>query len=73
MLSERNPLLTIELKKKKFIILKLIINVFESFYSLFDLLLENAIENIWFECFNILLGYFQIIIYIFEETVSLFY
>ena len=72
MLNEKNPLLKLELKKKKIIILKLIKNIFECFYLLFDSLLENPLENIWYASFSIILEYFQLIFYIFDVTVSLF-
>ena len=70
MLKERNPLLQIQLKYKKSFSIEFIENFFESIYSLFDLILENPIENIWFEGFSIINGYFQLIIYITDKTVS---
>ena len=43
----------------------------EALYSLFCFMLDDPIENFWFECISILLGYFQLLIYIIDETVSL--
>ena len=70
MIKESSPLLQIKLKKKKSFIYEIMKNVYESIYSLFDLILENPIENIWFEVFNIINGYIQLIIYLTDKTVS---
>ena len=71
MIKEKNSLLKLELEKKKSPILEFYNNNIESFYALFDLLLSNPIENFWYECLNILLGYLQLIAYLFNSTVSL--
>ncbi len=70
MLKEKNPLLKIKLKEEKFTINKKIINILESFFALYDLILEKPIENFWYECFGIIIGYTQILLYIFDKTVS---
>ena len=43
----------------------------ESFYALFELILEDPIENFWFECFNISIGYTQLISYTLDLTVNI--
>ena len=70
MLKEKNPLLKIKLKEEKFTINKIIINILESFFALYDLILEKPIENFWYECIGIIIGYTQILLYIFDKTVS---
>ena len=70
MIKEKNPLLKINLTKTKSNLFIFFNTYIQSFYALFDLILENSIENFWFECINILLGYFQLIAYIFDPTVS---
>ena len=70
MIKEKNPLLKIKLIKTKSSLFIFFSSYIESFYTLFDLILENPIENFWFECLNLLLGYFQLIAYIFDPTVS---
>lgn len=70
MLKEKNPLLYMKLKKEKSFFFKLNKNITESLYSLFDLILEDLFENIWYEYINIILGYLQLIMFIFDQTVS---
>ena len=71
MIKEKNPLLKLKLEKKKSPILEFYNKNIESFYALYDLLLTNPIENFWYECLNIFLGYFQIIAYLFDSTVRI--
>ena len=71
MLKGKNPLLKINLKSQKSFLFQLIKNIVESVYSLFDLILENPIENIWLEGFSIVVGYCQLIIYMTDRTVSI--
>ena len=59
-----------KLKKEKSFFFKLNKNITESLYSLFDLILEDLFENIWYEYINIILGYLQLIMFIFDQTVS---
>ena len=70
MLKEKNSLLTLKIKNKKTAIYKIIRNVYESLYSLYYSILEHPFENIWYECIIITLGYLQLIIYVFDKTVS---
>ena len=47
-------------------------NFIESLYALYDYMLEDPIENFWYECFNIILSYVQIMSFIFKKEVSLY-
>ena len=70
MLSEKNPLLKLRIKKKKMHIVELYKKIIEAFYILYDLMLENSSENILSEIFSIIIGYFQLIIHSFDPIVS---
>ena len=70
MIRDNNPLLDLNLKKEKSFIFKLRKTIFESLYSLFNSIMENPFENIWYESISIIIGYFQLIIYLFDRTVS---
>ena len=48
---------------------KILHNILQSLYALFELILENPIENFWFEVLSIFICYIQIIMFIFNETV----
>ena len=71
MLKGNNPLLKINLKSQKSFLFQLTKNIVESIYSLFDLILENPIENVWLESFDILVGNCQLIVYMGDRTVSI--
>ncbi len=70
MLKEKNSLLILKIKNQKSVVYPILRNLYESLYSLFDSILEQPIESIWYECIIITLGYLQLIIYIFDRTVS---
>ena len=70
MIREKNPLLKLELKKEKSIIFNNINDIFECLYELYDLMLDNPIENIWYECLSIVISYFQLIALMFDKIVS---
>ena len=70
MIREKSPLLEINFTKKKSSITEFFNNIIESFYDLFELIMENPIESFWYECLNIFLGYIQLICYILDPTVS---
>ena len=70
MLKEKNSLLIFEIKERKSVVRQFLRNIYESLYSLFDSILEQPIENMWYESIIIILGYLQLIIYIFDKTVS---
>ena len=69
MLTQKNLLIKLKLKKEKPIIISIINDIFESLFSLFDLILDDPIENFWFEIISLLICYIQIIMFIFNETV----
>jgi hypothetical protein len=71
MIREKNPLLKLELKKEKSLIFNNINDIFECLYELYDLMLDNPIENIWYECLSIVISYFQLIALMFDKIVSI--
>ena len=72
MIQEKNSIINIKLSKKSSTFNTLYKQISESLYLLFDLILENPNENIWFECLVILIGYSQLILFIFDPTVSIY-
>ena len=42
----------------------------EGLYALFCLMLDDPIENFWYECINIIISYLQLISLSFDESVS---
>ena len=71
MLKEKHPLLKLNLKKENILLSKVFNNFFGGLYALYDFILQDPIENFWFECFSVLLSYLQLISYLFDEIVSL--
>ena len=70
MLREKNPLLKLKLKKEKTILTIILIdNIFHPLFELFELILDDPIENFWFEIISLFICYIQIIMFIFNETV----
>ena len=45
-------------------------NFIESLYALYDYMLEDPIENFWYECLGIIISHIQLLIYLFDKTVS---
>lgn len=72
MAKEKNPLLKINFSKKRNFIIDFYLTLSESIYSLFSLIMEDPIENFWFEIINTFSGYFQLIAYLFDSTVSIY-
>ena len=70
MLKEENPLLNLKINIENSFLNKLLNNVLQSLFTLFELLLDDPIENFWLEILNIFICYIQIIMFIFNETVS---
>ena len=70
MIREKNPLLKLKIQNRKSTLFEFYYSYSESLYELFDSIIENSIENFWYECINILLGYIQLIAYMFDPTVS---
>ena len=73
MINEKNPLLNLKLQKSISPLMSLYNNNVESFYDLYDIILEAPFENIWFETMHILFGYCQLIAYLFDATVSIIF
>ena len=71
MIKEHN-IITIKIKKEQSLLTKLINNILESLFALFELILDDPIENFWFEIISLFICYIQIIMFIFNETVSSF-
>ena len=70
MLRENNPVLKLKLRKEKTMLTKILIdNIFQPLFELFDLILDDPIENFWFEIISLFICYIQIIMFIFNETV----
>ena len=72
MAKEKNPLLKINFSKKRNFIIDFYLTLSESIYSIFSLIMEDPIENFWFEIINTFSGYFQLIAYLFDSTVSIY-
>ena len=72
MLKEKNPLLKLNLKTEEPTLSKLLNNIFEALYELYDFILDEPIENFWYECINVFLSYFQLITLMLDDTVSIF-
>ena len=70
MRTEKSSLLKIKLNKKELLIIKFYKNFVEGLYALFCFMLDDPVENFWYESISISLGYFQILIYVIDESVS---
>ena len=70
MLKEKSPILKMNLKSKKETITNINNNLFSGLFLLYDFILENPIENFWYECINIIISYLQLISLSFDESVS---
>lgn len=71
MLNEKNPLLNIKLKEKNKLLSSKFDDLLEGLFELYDFILQDPIENYWYECFSVLLSYLQLISFLFGESVSL--
>ena len=71
MLKEKSPLLKLKIKEKKSYINELFNNSLEALFVLYELILEDPIENLSFEIISLSIGYMQIIMFIFNESVSI--
>ena len=72
MQKERKKILNNEIIKKPSKIKKAIKDLFDGFFSIFYYLLKNPLDNVWWECISLIIQYLQLIIFITDETVSLF-
>ena len=71
MFKEKNTLLKLKFEKEPEAIYDFFNYIFESLYALYDFILDNPFENFWYECFNIILSYLQLIAFVFDKTVSI--
>ena len=71
MIKENNPLLKLNIEKKKSFTVEFYNSLSEDFYCLFDSLLEKPIESFWVECLHLFFGYTQIMAFIFDSTVRI--
>ena len=69
MLKENIPIIKMKIKQEKSFLFILIKSINESLYSIFDLILEEPYESIWYECISIIFQYLQLIIYSFDRSV----
>lgn len=70
MINEKYTSVNFQLNEKVSKLTLIYKDFMEGLYDLFCLLLDNPIENFWYECINVSLGYFQLLIYILDDTVS---
>ena len=73
MFKEKSPLLKLKLEKEKEKTYYFFNYIYASLFALYDFILDNPFENFWYECFNIILSYLQLIAFIFDKTVSILY
>ena len=69
MIKQNDSLIKLKLNNEFSFLIKFKKKIYEPLYLLFGLILENPIENFWLESFSIIIGYFQLIFYIFDKTV----
>ena len=69
MIEEKNPLLNIKLNQKVNPFIQFYKDFIEGLYALYCFMLDDPVENFWYVCISISLGYFQLLIYIIDETV----
>ncbi len=70
MINEKILLSNLHIEKEESVLTELYKNFVEGLYELYCLMLENPFENFWYECISVSLGYFQLLIYVIDETVS---
>ena len=71
MLNEKSQILKLNISQRKSAI-KIKSSLYESLYALFCLILEDPIESLWLEIFQILAGYLQLTAYQFDSIVNIF-
>ena len=70
MLKEKNPLLKLKLNSNKKFLSDLYDSFSEGIFMLYDFILEEPVENFWYECFNIIISYLQLLTLSFDTVVS---
>ena len=71
-MREKSSILKLNVKKNESKISALINDFFESLYALYDYILEDPIENFWYECLTIIMSHLQIMSFLFKKEVSLY-
>ena len=71
MINENYLLLNLQLTKKIPALTTFFKELEDALYALFCFILDDPIEFFWFECISMSLGYFQLLIFVLDETVSL--
>ena len=70
MLKDKNPLLKLKLNNNKKFLSDLYDSFSEGIFMLYDFILEEPVENFWYECFNIIISYLQLLTLSFDTVVS---
>ena len=73
MKDEYQKLIKAKIQEKDSYFKQVIKNCLERIFLLFYYLLKNPIENFWFECLNISIQYFDMLLYLVDRTVSFSY
>ena len=73
MQNDGKKILNAEIMKKESKIKSKIKDLLEGFFSIFYYILKNPLDNLWWECISLIIQYLQLIIFIVDETVSLFF
>ena len=71
MINEKSPLLKIQLYKELSQLSKYYKDFIEGLYALFCLMLDDPVENFWYECISMSLDYFRLLTYMRDEKVSI--
>lgn len=48
-------------------------NLLDGFFLIFYYILKDPLDNLWWECISIIIQYLQLIIFIVDEIVSLYF
>ena len=70
-MKEKCSILKMKEKKSESKLSDSVNNLCESLYALYDYILEDPIENLWYECISVIITYFQIMSFMFKKEVSL--
>ena len=70
-MSFQKEIISIELKKKNFSYYTIYKICLENLFELFYYILKEPFSNFWWESFTLFLEYFQLLIYITDEKVSI--
>ena len=73
MQNESKKILEAEIIKKESKLKLKFREIFEAFFSTFYFILENPLDNLWWEVISLIIQYVQLILFILDEAVSFFY